>query len=210
MAFGASITQGFWDTEGGWVQRLRRYYDEKSVVNIRQEDDYPDIFNLGISGNKSQDLVARFDNEASARLQSGDPHSAILFSVGTNNAYVEGNSAWTPPESYKQDLEKLIEQAQKYTQRIMFVGLPPCEETETTPVFWRDISYTNERILIIDKMMREVATSHELPHVATFEVFQDEMAKGRQLFADGLHPNNEGHQLIFELVQPVLDEVLNN
>lgn len=28
LVFGDSITQGFWDTEGGWVERLRKYYDQ--------------------------------------------------------------------------------------------------------------------------------------------------------------------------------------
>lgn len=208
LVFGASITQGFWDTEGGWVQRLRRYYDQKSVANIKEEENYPDIFNLGVSGNKSGDLLARFDNETAARLKTGSS-GVIIFCIGTNNAYVEGNESWSPPEVYKNDLLKLVDKAKKYVNKILFVGLPPCEEEKTTPVFWRDISYTNERIQVINGMMQEVAAEQNIPRVEIFEAMHEAMKSGQQLFLDGLHPNDAGHQLIFELVRPELDKLLN-
>jgi acyl-CoA thioesterase-1 len=205
LVFGASITQGFWDTEGGWVQRLRRYYDEKSVENIRKGDDYPDIFNLGISADTSADVLKRFRNETAARKRS---EMAILFCMGTNNAMIMGRGEWHGAESYKQDLEKLVSQAREFTPIIMFVGLPPCEENKTTPVFWGDYNYTNERIKSVDEVMRNIAKQNNLPFVSIFEQLKEKMENGEDLFADGLHPNNEGHQLIFELVQPELDKLL--
>lgn len=208
LVFGASITQGFWDSQGGWVNRLRKYYDGLALKDLKLQDNYPTIFNLGISGNKVEDLLARFDGEASARLRADTKNGAIIFSIGTNNAYTEGEEKWSGPGSYRSNLEELVQKAKKYTDKIMFVGLPPCEEDKTTPVFWRDITYTNDRILAVDKIMREVAANHSFPQVATFEPLRDEMEKGKQLFADGLHPNNDGHELIFRLVQPELDKLL--
>ncbi len=32
LVFGPSTTYGAWDIEGGWVQRLRRYLDEKQLA----------------------------------------------------------------------------------------------------------------------------------------------------------------------------------
>lgn len=208
LVFGASITQGFWDTEGGWVQRLRRYYDEIKLKNIRKEDDYPDIFNLGISGNTTKDVLKRFKNETEART-SYKSNPAFIFSIGTNNAIVEGGSKpWSSPEEYIKDLENLAGQASQFSTKIMFVGLPPCDEKRTTPVFWRDIHYTNERILLFDKVAREFCANHKIPHVATFEPLQEQFKKGNEVFADGLHPNNKGHELIFRLVRPALDKLL--
>jgi len=37
---------------------------------------------------------------------------------------------------------------------------------------------------------------------------QEKIASGHRLFDDGLHPNDAGHELIFELVQPELDKLL--
>ncbi|MBX4197243.1 hypothetical protein KW801_01655, partial [Candidatus Saccharibacteria bacterium] len=77
-----------------------------------------------------------------------------------------------------------------------------------TPVAWSDIHFTNDRILQFEKVLHEVCSKNNIPHVATFEALKDKM-DSTKLFTDGLHPNNEGHQLIFELIQPELDKLLN-
>jgi lysophospholipase L1-like esterase len=47
LVFGDSITQGFGDTEGGWVERLRHDYDVETIKDLRANTNYPTIFNLG-------------------------------------------------------------------------------------------------------------------------------------------------------------------
>jgi lysophospholipase L1-like esterase len=208
LVFGASITQGFWDTEGGWVGRLRRYYDTQSVKDIKREDDYPDIFNLGVSGDTSQDLLKRMESEIKARMW-GDEKPAIIFSIGTNNAAVEGGGKeLSTPDDYFHDLKKILATALDYTDKIMFVGLPSCDEKLTTPVSWVDIHYTNKRMFEFEQVMRGFCEGQQIPHVPTFETFQEKLKTGHGLFADGLHPNNEGHELIFQLVRPELDKLL--
>jgi len=61
LIFGDSITQGFWDIEGGWAARLRKTYDQKAV----DSDDYdqPTIFNLGVSGNSNGDVIKPLKKE---------------------------------------------------------------------------------------------------------------------------------------------------
>jgi lysophospholipase L1-like esterase len=209
LVFGASITQGFWDTKGGWVQRLRSHYDTIKLQDIEKEDDYPDIFNLGISGNTSKDLLNRLENEAKVRI-SNKNNSAIIFSIGTNNAAVEGNGKeWSTPEAYRAELQELIYRARGVTDKIMFVGFPCCDESRTTPVSWLDIHYTNERLLIFDKVAREVCAENNILHIPTFEALKEQHDLGKNIFADGLHPNDEGHELIFQLVQPELDKLTN-
>lgn len=206
LVFGASITQGFWDAEGGWVNRLRKYYDEKAIADLRKQEDYPVIFNLGISADTSSDILMRFKGEAQARKRS---QMAILFCIGTNNAMVVGKSEWEGAEDYKQDLGKLIVQAKEFTQKIMLIGLPPCEEDKTTPVFWGDYNYTNQRIKEVDSAMKAITAQYSLPFVEVFDKLKAKMDSGVNIFADGLHPNDAGHQLIFELVRPALDQLLN-
>ena len=60
LVYGDSTVQGFWDTEGGWVQRLRSYLDKKFLNN---PDCYYPLFNLGVSGDTSKDLLERFQGE---------------------------------------------------------------------------------------------------------------------------------------------------
>lgn len=58
FAFGHSITQGFWDREGGYITRLRKFLDKKSLEN--PDEYYFETYNLGVSGNDSQQLKERF------------------------------------------------------------------------------------------------------------------------------------------------------
>ena len=57
--------------------------------------------------------------------------------------------------------------------------------------------------------VQKVAAEQKLPFVPVFETFQAKMAAGENLLADGLHPNDAGHELIFQLVRPELDKLLS-
>src|SRR3989344_7123968 len=207
LVFGASITQGFWDTEGGWVQRLRRHYYEIQIKNPGTFEQ-PTVFNLGVSGDSTRELLLRFGNEAKARQWPNERY-AFIFSVGTNNARADRNGKTeSSPEEYRADLEALVQKAKDYSDKVMFVGSPRCDEHLTTPVLWADIYYRNDAIFRVEKIMREVAAKNNCPHIAVFETFKKRMDGGERLFADGLHPNNAGHELIFQLVRPELDKLL--
>lgn len=131
LVFGASITQGFWDTEGGWVQRLRSHYDKLNLKNSNR--DQPTIFNLGISGEMTSGLLKRFTNETEARVWPNEKFT-FIFSIGTNDAAVDGtDKLHSTPERFRNDLEALVEQAKKYSDRIMFVGLIACAKRKRHP-----------------------------------------------------------------------------
>ncbi len=207
LVFGASITQGFWDTHGGWVQRLRSYYDEFEVQYSSNEQ--PTIFNLGVSGDKAADVINRFEAETKARWSKLD-RIAFIFSIGTNNAAVDvGGREWSSPDEYYRQLIDLVEKARRYSNKIMFVGLAPCEEHKTVPVAWADIEYTNARLKLFEDVMRQFCKQQGIPHIPLFETMVERNKPGRELFADGLHPNNDGHQMIYELVRPELDKLLD-
>lgn len=204
--FGASITQGFWDTHGGWVQRLRSYYDSKQITDFSKSR--PAIFNLGVSADTSTDVINRFENETKARAL-GDRELALVFAVGTNNAAVETSGReWSSPDKYRYELIDLIEKARRFTDKIMFVGLAPCDETKTNPVFWNPINYTNARIKLFDDVMEAFCQEQNVPHVPIFGILEEKMKMGIELLQDGLHPNDLGHQLIYEIVRPELDKLL--
>ncbi len=204
LVFGASITQGYWDTEGGWVNRLRKHYDELQVKDFSISQ--PSIFNLGISADTSEEVLNRFEHEARARSLKHQT-VAVIFAIGTNNAVIESGEPWSTPEQYRADLEALVAAARRFTDKIIFVGLTPCNEARTIPVSWGDFTYTNERLWMMEQAMREVCETHSLPHTPVFETFQDEQKK-RDLLPDGLHPNNAGHELIASIVLPELDKLL--
>jgi lysophospholipase L1-like esterase len=90
----------------------------------------------------------------------------------------------------------------------MFVGNPACDEVKTTPVFWGDFNYTNKELQRSEQTIEQIANKHSLPFVPFFKAFKAKLDEGKDLLADGLHPNDGGHELIFKLVQPELDKLL--
>lgn len=206
LVFGDSITQGFWDTEGGWVARLRKHYDVRQLEDIQNRDE-PTIFNLGISGGTSRTIIERFDNETQAR-QNGE-EIFIIISTGLNDSCREGSDMYrSTPEEYEQNMQELTTKAKAYSTKVLFVGLVAGDESKTTPVFWRDIYYTHERTKMFEEIMQKVAVANDIGFIPVFEKFKKRFENGEDLLADGLHPNNDGHELIFQLVLPELEKLV--
>lgn len=163
---------------------------------------------MGVSGDTTTDLIKRFQNEVKARWPQSN-ELALVFSIGTNNAYVGNDgSESSQPDKYRYELIDLVEKARRFTDKIMFVGLTPCDDKRTNPVFWAPINYKTDRIKLFEDVAREFCREQGIPHVAVYETFMDKAAMGIDLFADGLHPNDLGHQLIYETVLPELDKLL--
>ncbi len=207
LVFGDSIAQGFWDSDGGWVERLRKYYDALALKDLHNNKQ-PEIFNLGVSGDTTHNLLARVELETEVRKWPGDPLIAVV-AIGTNDDLFENGEQRVSPEEFNANIQKVIETLKPITQKIMFVGNAACDEKLTTPVFWADIHYTNEQMRKYEQIVQKVAAEQKLPFVPVFETFQAKMAAGENLLADGLHPNDAGHELIFQLVRPELDKLLS-
>ena len=103
LVFGASITQGFWDSRGGWVERLIEHYNNLALQDLRSNNQ-PEVFNLGISGDTTTGLAKRFKNEVDVRLWPKE-HYIFIFSIGTNNAAIEQGQPRSTSEKYQADLE---------------------------------------------------------------------------------------------------------
>jgi lysophospholipase L1-like esterase len=205
LVFGDSIAQGFWDNEGGWVNRLRKFYDKQMIGG--EDNDPPTIFNLGVSGNSSEDIVMRFENEVKAR--NNDGWTTIVIAVGVNDARTKAGKNFTDIAKYIENLGELLKMAIELAGSVLFVGLTPCVEERSNPVSWGDTSYTNERIMEFDKALQDFCKQHNAPFVNIFEPFSEQQQK-TELLPDGLHPNNAGHELIYQLVKPKLEEQLTD
>ena len=126
LIFGDSITQGFWDVDGGWVSRIRKQYDQ-TVVNT---DDYdqPTIFNLGVSGNSSDDVLARFDSETKVRATE---ELAFVIAIGVNDARTKAGVDYSDTNRYRQNLSEILKLANQYSSKILF---PPPQYHRRKPV----------------------------------------------------------------------------
>lgn len=203
MVFGASTVQGYWDSQGGWADRLKRYYDEIQLEDLSK--DIPHVMNLGISGDGAKELLTRIESEIIAR--QNEKGICVLISIGTNSAAILNGSPVSSTEQFKDDLSRIIDIAGKYTDKILIVGLPTVDESRTDPIAWADMRFRNDRIQEFEKTAEVLASDKDLVFVGVNQEMQNRAGEGLQSH-DGLHPNDTGHQLIFELIRPALDELL--
>lgn len=162
------------------------------------------IYNLGISGDTTTGLLERFEFETKQRLKEGE-EIIIIFQIGLNDSQfvISQNGLRTSSEKFRENVEKLINQAQKFTSKIVFVGLTPVDESKTTPIPWNpDKIYKNENIKRKNEIIKSVCRKNNIYFIEIFEKWIKSDYK--KLIEDGLHPNSEGHKKIFETVKDFL------
>ncbi len=196
LVFGDSITWGTADFEhGGWVTRL--------FIELGRDFEI-DVYNLGVSGDKTPDLLERFESETKARVEEGE-EVILIFAIGINDSYFihSKNTLMTPLEEFKVNIQELIDRAQKISSKIIFVGLTPVDEPKTTPIPWNtDKSYTNENIKKYNEIIKSICQEKSIYFIEIFEKWINQDYKN--LLEDGLHPNSAGHKKIFETVKDFL------
>ena len=189
--FGDSISQGYNDyNEGGWINRLRKYFD-LSDYDIS-------VFNLGVSGDNTFDLLKRFKIEAEARSPE-----FIIFAIGINDSqYVNSkDNPSVPLSDFNKNLSELQRLSKQFTDKIIFVGLTKVDEPKVTPIPWSITKYyDNENIKKYDLAIKDFCIKNNLPFIEMFDLLDDKDLE------DGLHPNSGGHEKMFIRVKDFLIE----
>jgi lysophospholipase L1-like esterase len=194
LVFGDSIACGAWDSEGGWVSRLGTYLFKKHCV-----------YNLGIPIDETTEKVLmRFKPETKARI-SLKRGNIIIFEIGLNDSQVVINTREnkTSFERFKRNIKTLIVQSQEFSKQIIFVGLTAVNESKVNPIPWvPDRAYKNKLIKKYNDTIKDICKSEKVYFVDVFEKFAK---RGKDnLDRDGVHPNSNGHKIIFETVRDFL------
>lgn len=202
LVFGASIVWGAWDIAGGWVQRLRQHIDKK---NLADDDYFCLVYNLGVSGDGVKDMLARFKNEALAR----HPHNpnTIILSTGNNDSVVnnetgQNNLAF---DEFQKMTKELILLAQKHAADVVVMGGLPIDKRKADPISWQQShSYKNDLVKQYNKAVAQICQELEVPFLEMFE-----RLSGPEFIStldDGVHPNDQGHEMIAEIVIEELEK----
>jgi len=185
--FGDSIAYGAWDGEGGWVDLLRKFLHTKTIASNLKDDYW--IYNLGIPGDTTRWVLKRFAVEYEAR----EPHVTLL-AIGINDA--KTNSGITE-EEFRVNLAKIFDQARSCGGRLFFVGLTRVEERKTTP-FDVQSRFENDHIARFDTIAEALCEEYHVFYIPMHDLLTPAD------LADGLHPNSQGHQKMFERVRDTL------
>lgn len=186
--FGDSTEWGAWDKEkGGWVNRL--------WLSLSEKYSGTDVYNLSVSGGTVETILARFESEA--KIREAD---VLIFKTGGNDSayeHSEGNYL-VAPDIFRSKLEIIIHRAKDITPNMLLIGSESCDESKTMPVSWIDIYYTNKNIKTYNKIMEEVCAENRVLFLDIFGLLSNDN------FEDGLHPNAQGHEKIFQSVKDFL------
>lgn len=199
LIFGDSITFGNWDKKGGWVQRLRT----KLYTNWNDLKKYEhDAYNLGIDGDTTTGVLERLEEESKRRIWT--PENAIMvFAIGINDSvFIQSqNQQMTPLPQFKKNLKYLIEKAREVSksEKVVFLGLSPVEEEKLNPVPWApDFFLKNKWVKEYEDVIANVCKENKSDFIPVFGKMSKENYK--EMLEDGLHPNEKGHEFLFQLV----------
>jgi acyl-CoA thioesterase I len=185
MFFGDSHTVGVGDEEGlGWTGR---------VVAAALRDGIPTTsYNLGVGGETSADVAARWRAEARPRLPrasaEGDPRVVLAF--GVNDVSLEDENRRCTQEQSLLSLEEVLLGAQALGLRRFVVG-PAAVDDDAI----------NDRVAELSYAYRMLCARHRVPFVPLVEGLRDNEVWRRSIAAgDGSHPGADGYAEVARLV----------
>jgi lysophospholipase L1-like esterase len=201
LVFGDSITYGAWDTDAGWVERLKRDAHKQTVES--KGSDKLQIINLGIGGDSSTKILNRMAAEIKARY-SASWEFAFIITFGANDERTINGKVETSLEQFESNVQKIIELAKYHSSKIMFLGIPPIGKPT---VSFKGQEYSDERVREYEQHMEAIVKASGIPFIPLRPAFE---AYGmNKLYSyDSIHPNDEGHKLIAETVRPHLQSLL--
>lgn len=185
--FGDSVVQAAY-VKTNWIDLLRMYLESHYPT------DFINVFNLGVGGNTSADILQRFEKEAGARQPT-----TILFAYGVNDSgyFLTPDKPIVSEDTFVRSTEELIFKAKKLTQDVRFIGLVLGDDSllKPFPESSKGKSYETKRTIHYNAMLKEIAGKHECIFIELFDALTPED------FLDGLHPNDHGHAKIFEEIK---------
>jgi lysophospholipase L1-like esterase len=190
---GDSIAFGAWDVEGGWAERLKRKLVMRSM---HAGVEPPLVYNLGVPGETSADVLRRFEHEVEQRLAREQGRSTVIVACGMNDAKVVDGTYQVSIEACAKNVGAIVDAAKKRGGVCVIVGVTQVDETIIP-------TRRNATLRQYDARLASVAREHG----AAFVDVHDAIPAGELLADDGIHPNAAGHSILYERIQRVLDEL---
>ena len=200
LCFGDSITFGRGEVPNkSWCGRLKDFFEPKGSHN--------GVYNLGVPGHTSTDLLERFDAEAvgRVRIKRPDDKYLILIAIGTNDSKWDGmpenDNPRTTEDDFRSNISELIRKAKSCRAGLAFIGLPPVDESKTLP--FEETAFENKRVKMFNDTVKDECKENGVLFLDMFELMFKE--KYTSFLADGLHPNPAGYDFMFEHIREFIE-----
>jgi lysophospholipase L1-like esterase len=178
--FGDSITDGW---------RLDQSFPGKPYVN------------RGIGGQTTSQMLVRFRQDV-IELRP----KVVVILAGTND--IAGNTGPITNEAIEGNLASLADLARMHDIRVVLSSVMPVHNyTPRAQEFFA--SRPAERIVVLNRWMREYAAANGLVHLDYYSAMLDDRGMlRRDLAEDGLHPNAAGYAIMAGLADDAIQRAL--
>lgn len=198
VVLGSSSLAGVGDPEnGGFMGLLKKWHEWNNFKNI--------LYNLGISGDTTSGMSKRLTLEASLRKPG-----LIIIASGLNDTIRTGSRTTpnvTSLDQFDENIKSLISQAKAMCD-VVFVSVFPIDDKKTAPLaYWeKDYFYLLNDAIEYTKHVKDICEAENIPYCDIFNSWLQQDYK-KWLHEDGLHPNKEGHKVIYEELKSFLENI---
>jgi lysophospholipase L1-like esterase len=199
ICFGDSITRGESDAVyGGWADRIKTRLIKHFVETGK---DKISLFNMGISGETTNGLIQRFQHEFITR-QAVDEQDTVLFGYGANDLAKQDGRYLVDIDTYIDNLSSCIEFSLDKGANVVLINITPIsEELNGIPNVNNRIR-NDETICRYNEVLLALSVKYNVGFIDVHTSFNEN--KEAYLTADGLHPNNLGHELLYKVISTSL------
>jgi len=206
---GSSSVYGVGSERGGWADLVKLALHKKMYAQGGVGQKY-EIYNLGKSGATIDYVLNEFPNQLK---QFGRGQQVItIVNVGGNNSKAENDpdNFVSTPEEFTAEVSHLLDSLKKQSTHVIAVGSGYLDEAKTYPISnpltGGKAYFSNKRRAIFQECFKKSCEEKEIPFVEVG--VSEEEWKEKYLFEDGLHPNQQGHELIAKNVLAELSKML--
>lgn len=148
-------------------------------------------YTLGVGGNSSADIAARWEQEAKHRLSATSGPCKLVFAFGVNDAALDQHkkTRLSLQETHFH-AQTIFSKALTYGQ-VLSIGPAPVLPARRNP----------EAIAHIDHILQDVCHQYSLPYISLLEPLSHSSQWHDNLQQnDGLHPDATGYKIIADLI----------
>lgn len=199
LIFGDSNTYGYGDPKGGWTARLRQEIEKKGLENLSF---YGIVYNLGISGDTTADIIKRLPKEVKSRRP--EKPVVIVIEVGSNDAIwlLKANKLRTSPMTFATQYAKLIKMAKQITPYVIVLDSGPVDEEKVDPIPWAPgQAYRNQDIQLVNQLIKSVAEREKVELISLWPLFYPVRKTD---YTDGVHLTSASHDRIYARIKPII------
>lgn len=205
---GSSYTYGVGAEHTSWADLVKQYLHGKMYKEGGVGEKF-EVYNFGKSGETISFVKDSF--EWLIKQYGRNQKTIIIVSAGGNNtkAINDPHNYVSTPQEYEHEMKQLLTILKNSSDAVIVVDSNGYVDEEKTtpklnPLNGSKSYFTNVRRQEFKAIAESLCSKMEIP-IVDHSVDMHEWIR-TYMYKDGIHPNQAGHQLIFEAIKPLLDE----